>query len=88
MTFDRTLVALAVYRRVIDEGPRSGDSPAKVRLWSRDCLTAAVDVREAFWHDSGANPGTRNACFTMSVDEVRRAVARARTPYDRPNGQP
>ena len=72
--FERTLIALAVFRRVIDEGPTFGDSPAKVERWDRQCLTAAVDVREAFWRDSGADPQTRNACFTMSVDEVRRAV--------------
>ena len=80
MAFERTLQALKVYRRLMDEGPTFGDSPAKVQRWDRDCLTAAVDVREAFWHDSGADPQTRNACFTMSVDEVRRALARARTP--------
>lgn len=72
--FERTLAALAVFRRVMDEGPTFGDSPAKVERWDKQCLTAAVDVREAFWRDSGADPQTRNACFTMSVDEVRRAV--------------
>jgi hypothetical protein len=76
MTFERTLSALAMFRRVMDEGPTFGDSPAKVERWDRECLTAAVDVREAFWRDSGADPQTRNVCFTMSVDQVRRAVAR------------
>ena len=78
LPFERTLIALAVFRRVMDEGPTFGDSPAKVERWDRQCLTAAVDVREALWRDSGADPQTRNACFTMSVGEVRRAVDRAR----------
>ena len=74
MTFERTLVALKTYRRLMDEGPTFGNSPAKVQRWDRECLIAAVDVREAFWRDSGAEPQTRNACFTLSVEEVRRTV--------------
>jgi hypothetical protein len=64
----------------MDEGPTFGDSPAKVERWDRECLAAAVDVREAFWHDSGGDPQTRDVCFSMSVDEVRRAVERAWKP--------
>jgi hypothetical protein len=74
MAFERTLAALKVYRRLIDEGPSFGNSPATVQRWDSECLAAAVDVREAYWHDSGADPRTRNTCFTMSVEEVRRAV--------------
>ena len=74
MTFERTLVALKVYRRLMDEGPTFGNSLAKVQRWDRECLSAAVDVRVAFWHDCGADPQTRDACFTMPVEEVRRTV--------------
>jgi hypothetical protein len=73
-TFARTQIALAVFRRLMNQGPTFGNSPAKVERWDRDCLTAAVDVREAYWHDCGADPRIRSACFTMSVEEVRRAV--------------
>ena len=74
MTFERTLVALKVYRHLMDEGPTFGNSLAKLQRWDRECLSAAVDVREAFWHDMGADPQTRDACFSMAVEEVRRAV--------------
>jgi hypothetical protein len=74
LAFGRTQLALAVFRRVMDEGPTFGDSLAKVERWDRRCLAAAMDVREAFWRDSGAEPQARNVCFTMSVEEVRRAV--------------
>ena len=74
MLFERTLAALTVYRRVMDEGPTFGDGSAKVKRWDTECLTAAVGVREAFWLDSGADPQTRDACFSMSIDEVRRAA--------------
>ena len=77
LAFERTQVALAVFRRVMDEGPTFGDSPAKLERWDRQCLAAAMDVREAFWRDSGAEAQTRNACFTMSVEGVRRAVDQA-----------
>jgi hypothetical protein len=81
MTFKRTLVALKVYRRLMDEGPTFGNSLANVQRWDRECLTAAVDVREAFWHDCGADPQTREACFSMAVEEVRRTVNhRSRVP--------
>ncbi len=78
MAFERTLAALKLFRRLMDDGPTFGDSPAKVERWDRECLTAAVDVREAFWRDSGADPQTRDACFSMAVGEVRRALDRAR----------
>ena len=78
VAFERTQMALAVFRRVMDEGPTFGDSPGKVERWDTQCLAAAMDVREAFWRDSGADPQTRNTCFTMSVDEVRRAVDQLR----------
>jgi len=74
-TFERTQQALAVFYRIMDEGPTFGNSLEKVERWDKQCLAAAMDVREAFWRDSGAEPQTRNACFTMSVEEVRRAVA-------------
>jgi len=76
MAFERTLQALKVYRRLMDEGPTFGDSPAKVQRWNKECLAAAVTVREAFWMDSEV-PYTRNECLSMSVDEVRRAVDQA-----------
>jgi hypothetical protein len=72
--YERTQLALAVFRRVMDEGPTFGDSLAKVERWDGQCLAAAMDVREAFWRDSGAEAQTRNACFSMTVEEVRRAV--------------
>ena len=65
MTFKRTLVALKVYRRLMDEGPTFGNSLAKVQRWDREC---------ALWRDCGADPQTRDACFTMPVEEVRRTV--------------
>jgi hypothetical protein len=78
MAFERTLTALKLFRRLMDEGPTFGNSLAKLQRWDRECLTAAVDVREAFWRDSGADPRTRDACFSMAVDEVRRTLDRAR----------
>ncbi len=77
MTFKRTLTALAVFRRVIDEGPTFGNSPAKVERWDGECVAAAVDVRHAFWLDSGAHPQTRNACFSLPIEEVRRLINQA-----------
>jgi hypothetical protein len=76
VTFERTLAALKVYRRRMDAGPTFGDSPAKVQQWHKECLAAAVDVREAFWMDSEV-PYSRKECLSMSVDEVRRAVDQA-----------
>ena len=76
MAFERTLAALTVYRRLMDEGPTFGDSPAKVERWHKECLAAAVDVREAFWMDSDV-AYSRKECLSMSVDEVRRAVDQA-----------
>lgn len=76
MTFERTLAALKVYRRLMDEGPTFGNSSEKVQRWDRECLAAAVDVRAAFWMDSDV-AYSREECFSMSVDEVRRAVDRA-----------
>ena len=76
MAFERTVAALKVYRHLMDEGPTFGDSPAKVGRWNKECLAAAVNVREAFWMDSEA-PYTRQECLSMSVDEVRRAVDQA-----------
>ena len=76
VTFERTLNALKVYRRLMDAGPTFGDSPARVQRWHKDCLAAAVDVREAFWMDSDI-AYSRKECLSMSVDEVRRAVDQA-----------
>jgi hypothetical protein len=76
MAFERTLAALKVYHRLMDEGPTFGDSPAKVERWSKECLAASVNVREAFWMDSEV-PYTRQECLSMSVDEVQRAVDQA-----------
>jgi hypothetical protein len=74
LAYERTQVALAAFRRVMDEGPTFGDSLEKVQRWDRQCLAAAMDVREAFWRDSGAEARTRDAYFTLTVEEVRRAV--------------
>jgi hypothetical protein len=76
MTFDRTLAALKAYRRLMDEGPSFGNSPAKAQRWQNECLDAAVAVREAFWMDSDV-AYSREECRSMSVDEVRRAVDQA-----------
>ena len=76
MAFERTLAALKVYRHLMDEGPTFGDSPAKVERWHKECLAAAVNVREAFWMDSDV-AYSRKECLSMSVDEVRRAVDQA-----------
>jgi hypothetical protein len=76
MTYERTLAALKAYRRLMDAGPTFGDSPEKAQRWRKECLAAAVDVREAFWMDS-AVPYSRKECLNMSVDEVRRAVDQA-----------
>jgi len=76
MAFERTLAALGVYRRLRDGGPTFGDSTEKVQRWHKECLAAAVNVREAFWMDSEI-PYSRNECLSMSVDEVRRAVDQA-----------
>ena len=76
MAFERTLAALTVYRRLMDEGPTFGDSPEKVERWQKECLAAAVNVREAFWMDSEV-PYSREECLSMSVSEVRRAVDQA-----------
>jgi len=76
MTFDRTLAALKAYRRLMDEGPSFGNSPAKAQRWHKECLDAAVAVREAFWMDSDV-AYSREECRSMSVDEVRRAVDQA-----------
>ena len=76
MTYERTLAALKTYRRLMDEGPTFGDSLAKVEHWRKECLAAAVKVREAFWMDSEI-PYSRKECLNMSVDEVRRAVDQA-----------
>ena len=74
MAFERTLAALTVYRRVMDEGPTFGNGPAKVKRWDTECMAAAVGVREAFWLDSGADPQAREACFSMSIEAVRRTA--------------
>ena len=76
MAFERTLTALKVYRRLTDEGPTFGHSPAKVERWNKECLAAAANVREAFWMDSEVQY-TREECLSMSIDEVRRAVDQA-----------
>jgi len=76
MAFERTLAALKMYRHLMDEGPTFGDSPAKVERWHKECLAAAVNVREAFWMDSDV-AYSRKECLSMSVDEVRRAVDQA-----------
>lgn len=68
------MVALEIYRHLMDEGPTFGDSLAKLQRWDSQCLMAAADVREAFWRESGADPRAREACFTMSVEDVRRAI--------------
>jgi hypothetical protein len=76
VTYERTLAALKAYRRLMDEGPTFGNSPAKTQRWHKECLAAAVNVREAFWMDSEV-PYSRKECLNMSVDEVRRAVDQA-----------
>lgn len=76
MTFERTLAALKVYRRLMEGGPTFGDSPAKAQRWRKECLAAAVGVREAFWMDSDV-AYSRKDCLSMSVDEVQRAVDQA-----------
>jgi hypothetical protein len=76
VTYERTLAALKAYRRVMDEGPTFGNSQAKAQRWHKECLAAAVDVREAFWMESEV-PSSRKECLNMSVDEVRRAVDQA-----------
>ena len=74
-----------MFRGLIDEGPTFGDSLAKVERWDTECLTAAVDVREAFWMESGADPQSRDACFSMAIDEVRSAVDTAGKRFARKN---
>jgi hypothetical protein len=76
MRLDRTLSALKAYRRLMDAGPTFGDSPEKVQRWHKECLAAAVYIREAFWMDSDV-AYSRQECLSMSVDEVQRAVDQA-----------
>jgi hypothetical protein len=76
MTYERTLAALQAHRRLMDQGPSFGNSTEKVQRWRKECLAAAVNVREAFWMDSEV-PYSRKECLSMSVDEVRRAVDQA-----------
>ncbi len=77
-TFERTLAALTVYRRLMEAGPTFGNSLEKPRRWRKECLAAEVGVREAFRMDSDI-AYSRKECLAMSVDEVQRAVDRART---------
>jgi hypothetical protein len=66
MAFERTLAALAVYRRRMVEGPSFGDNPGKAQRWHKECLAAAVDVREAFWMHSDI-AYSREECLSMPL---------------------
>jgi hypothetical protein len=78
MDFPRTRAALAAYHRLMNEAPTFGNSPEKVERWDKECLAAAIAVREAFYRE--ATQYTLDECLTMDLARLQALVEASERP--------